>query len=71
MIQNGTKVRWNWGKGTATGKVVETYSSDVTKTIKGYNVIQLADANNKAYYIEQENGDHVLKGENEIEEIDH
>ncbi len=69
MIRKGSKVRWNWGSGTATGKVVETYSSKVSKTIKGYDVTRLATNDNKALYIEQEDGDHVLKSESEVEPV--
>lgn len=31
MIRKGTNVTWKWGKGTAEGKVVETYSKKVSK----------------------------------------
>ena len=37
MIQKGSKVKWEWGNGTATGKVTETYTKEVTKTIDGRN----------------------------------
>ena len=34
----GDSVEWNWGNGTGTGKIVETFTSDVTRTIKGNEV---------------------------------
>lgn len=70
MIKKGTIVQWNWGSGTAKGKVVETYTSKVTKTIKGTEVTRNAVKNNKALYIKQEDGDHVLKSESEVTRID-
>ena len=38
MIQKGTKVTWKWGSGTAHGKVEETFTEKITKTIKGTEV---------------------------------
>lgn len=67
MIRKGTKVKWSWGNGTAHGEVVETYSDTISKTIKGTEVTRHGEKGNKALYIEQENGDHVLKSENEVE----
>ena len=70
MIQKGTQVQWNWGSGTAQGKVVETYTEKVTKTIKGNSVTRNGESGNKALYIKQDDGDHVLKSENEVERVD-
>ena len=70
MIQKGTKVKWKWGNGTATGKVIETYAKEVTKTIEGNEVTRKGESGNKALYIEQEDGDKVLKSESEVERID-
>ncbi|MBO6674853.1 MAG: DUF2945 domain-containing protein [Rhizobiales bacterium] len=62
----GTSVEWNWGQGTGTGKVVEIYTSDVTKTIKGTEVTRNASSDDPAYLIEQEDGDQVLKSHSEL-----
>ncbi len=67
MIREGTEVTWKWGSGTAKGKVIETYTEEVTKTIKGNNVTRKGSDDNKALYIEQEDGDKVLKSESEVE----
>ena len=67
MIQKGSKVRWEWGNGTAEGKVKETYSEDVTKTIKGNKVTRHGEQGNKALLIEQDDGGEVLKLESEVE----
>lgn len=70
MIQKGTNVKWKWGNGTAKGKVKETYTNEVTKTIKGNEVTRKGKEGDKALYIEQEDGDHVLKSESEVERVD-
>lgn len=67
MIQKGTKVKWKWGNGTATGKVEEAYTKKVTKTIKGNSVTRDGEKGNKALYIKQDDGDYVLKAESEVE----
>ena len=69
MITIGTKVRWNWGNGTAQGKVVESYTQKVRKTIKGTEVTRNGETGNKALYIEQEDGNFVLKSESEVERV--
>ena len=66
MIKKGTKVKWNWGNGTATGKVMETYTEKVNKTIKGTKVSRNGKKGDKALYIKQDDGDHVLKSESEV-----
>ncbi len=67
MIREGSKVKWNWGNGTAEGTVKETYTQKVTKTIKGNEVTREGEEGNKALYIKQDDGDHVLKSESEVE----
>lgn len=69
MIRKGTKVQWNWGNGTAQGKVEETYTSDITKKIKGTAVTRKGEKGNKALYIRQQDGDYVLKSESEVERV--
>ncbi|WP_010519984.1 hypervirulence associated TUDOR domain-containing protein [Croceivirga radicis] len=67
MIREGTTVKWKWGNGTAKGKVMETYTTEVTKTINGNKVTRKGSTNDKALFIEQEDGDKVLKSESEVE----
>lgn len=66
MIRKGSKVKWNWGNGIAKGKVLETYTKSITKTLKGSDVTRNGESGNKALYIEQDDGDKVLKLENEV-----
>lgn len=69
MIRKGTSVKWSWGNGTAEGIVQETYTSKITKTIKGNKVTRNGKKGNKALYIEQNDGDLVLKNETEVERV--
>jgi hypothetical protein len=70
MIKKGTEVKWKWGNGTAEGKVEESSTEKVTKTIKGSEVTRNGEEGNKALYIKQEDGDYVLKLESEVERVD-
>ena len=70
MIREGTKVKWNWGNGSAEGKVRATHTEEITKTIKGSEVTRKGSDDNKALEIEQEDGTTVLKLESEVERAD-
>tara|TARA_B100000953_G_C17781214_1_gene345662 strand:+ start:104 stop:316 length:213 start_codon:yes stop_codon:yes gene_type:complete len=62
----GDKVRWEWGDGSATGKIEKVYTEKITRKIKGSEVTRDADNDNPAYYIEQDDGDNVLKSHSEV-----
>ena len=64
----GTEVQWNWGEGTGSGTVKESFTEEVTRTIKGAEVTRDASDDNPAYLIEQEDGDRVLKSHSELEQ---
>tara|TARA_R110002012_G_scaffold219368_3_gene390829 strand:+ start:621 stop:830 length:210 start_codon:yes stop_codon:yes gene_type:complete len=66
MIREGSMVSWKWGNGTAEGKVKETFTESITKTIKGNEVTRHGESGDKALYIEQSDGDMVLKLESEV-----
>lgn len=70
MIKEGTKVKWEWGNGTATGTVKSTHTKEVTRTIDGNEVTRKGEEGDKALVIEQEDGDEVLKSESEVERAD-
>lgn len=70
MIKEGSNVKWKWGNGTATGKVKSTFTKEVTRTIDGSEITRKGEKGNKALYIEQEDGGHVLKLESEVEKTD-
>ncbi|TRX60500.1 hypothetical protein FNH22_05465 [Fulvivirga sp. M361] len=66
MIRKGSKVTWSWGTGTAEGKVQETYTKTVLKTINGNKVTRNGEPGNKALFIRQEDGSEVLKLASEV-----
>ena len=68
-INVGDKVEWNWGSGTATGKVEQTYTRSVTRKIKGTEVTRNGSDADKALYIQQDDGDAVLKLASEVSKV--
>lgn len=70
MIREGSRVKWNWGNGTGEGKVEETYTREVTRTIKGSKITRKGEEGNKALLIKQEDGSRVLKLESEVEKAE-
>jgi hypothetical protein len=67
MIRKGTEVSWDWGDGTATGKVEKTVTDTLTRTIKGSAVTRHGTKNDPALLIRQEDGSGVLKLRSEVE----
>jgi len=65
--RQGSKVEWNWGSGTATGKVAERFERRVQRTLKGSKIVKNGSQDNPAYLIEQEDGDQVLKLGSELQ----
>ncbi|KQM21559.1 DUF2945 domain-containing protein [Novosphingobium sp. Leaf2] len=66
-FHKGATVHWNWGSGTASGKVVDTFERRVSRTLKGKRVSRNGTQDNPAYLIEQEEGAKVLKRGSELE----
>ncbi len=62
----GTKVKWDWGNGTGTGKVETVYTQKQTLEIKGTEVTRDASEDDPAYKIKQDDCDIVLKGHSEV-----
>lgn len=65
-ISEGDKVEWDWGDGTATGTVQSTFEEKTTRKIKGNEVTRDGSKDDPAIYIEQEDGDNVLKLASEV-----
>ncbi len=59
-------VAWNYGSGTARGKIKASFTDKVTRTIKGTQVTRNASQEEPAYLVEQEDGDQALKSESEL-----
>lgn len=68
-FRKGTKVEWKWGSGTATGKVAESFTEDVERTIKGAPIKRKASKEEPAYLVEQEDGDRALKSHSELKAV--
>ncbi len=66
MIREGTEVKWNWGRGEASGRVKKVFHSDVSRTIEGNKVTRAASDDSPAYLIEQSDGQKVLKSSSEV-----
>jgi hypothetical protein len=62
----GDKVEWDWGNGTAQGKVQKVYTQKITMKIKGNEVTRDGSEDCPALYIEQEDGDEVFKLASEV-----
>lgn len=67
VFRTGAKVRWNWGAGTASGKIAERFERRVSRTIAGSRIVRNGTPENPAYLIEQEDGGRVLKRGSELE----
>lgn len=65
-VQSGDKVKWKWGDGYGEGTVQSTFAEKTTRTIKGSEVTRNGSEDDYAVYIEQDDGDHVLKLESEL-----
>ena len=63
----GDKVKWEWGDGTATGTIQSMFEEKTTRKIKGNEVTRDGSKDDPALYIEQEDGDNVLKLASEVE----
>ncbi len=66
-FRKGTKVTWKWGAHTAEGKIAESFTEDVERTIKGEHVKRKASKDEPAYLVEQEDGGKALKSHSELE----
>ncbi|MEP3689250.1 DUF2945 domain-containing protein [Sulfitobacter pontiacus] len=68
--QTGTKVEWDWGNGTGTGKIVKKYTQKITLKLQGSDVTRKASDDEPAYKIEQDDGTEVLKSGSELRKAD-
>lgn len=59
-------VQWNFGSGTAKGKIKESFKTKVTKTLRDTTVTRNASDDEPAYLVEQGDGNQVLKSESEL-----
>lgn len=65
-LRKGQSAEWTWGRGTGEGKVSQTFTHDVTRTIKGKEITRHASKEKPAYLLKQADGGRVLKSESEL-----
>ena len=65
-ISEGDKVSWSWGDGRGYGEVQSCFEEKTTRKIKGSEVTRNGSKDDPALYIEQEDGDNVLKLASEV-----
>lgn len=70
MIRTGSKVKWKRGNDFVVGKVLETATQRMVKSVAGQVITKVGEANNKVLYIEFENGYKALLLEEEVERVD-
>lgn len=70
MIRRGSKVKWKRGDDFVVGKVLETATERMAKTVAGQVITKVGETKNKALYIEFENGYKTLLLEEEVEKVD-
>ncbi len=66
-MKEGTKVKWKWGSGYGSGTIKSIFHEKTTRKIKGSEITRNGSQDDPALYIEQEDGDHVLKLQSEVE----
>ena len=65
-LSEGDTVKWTWGSGTATGEVQSIFHQKTVRTIKGSEVTRNGTKDDPAIYIQQDDGDTVLKLASEV-----
>lgn len=66
-LRVGSTVEWNWGSGSANGKIIERFERKVSRTLKGQRIVRNGTADNPAFLIEQDDGARVLKRGSELQ----
>ena len=65
----GDQVKWDWGNGTANGRIEKVYTQKTTRKINGTEVTRNASKDEPAYYIEQSDDGAALKSHSEVRKV--
>jgi hypothetical protein len=65
-IRKGSTVEWDWGNGTAQGKVTERHEDRIERRINGSHITRNGSPDDPALVIEQDDGQKVLKLKSEV-----
>ncbi|MAY87381.1 MAG: DUF2945 domain-containing protein [Pseudooceanicola sp.] len=65
-IRKGSTVEWDWGNGTAEGKVTERHEDRIERKINGSYISRNGSSDDPALVIEQDDGQKVLKLVSEV-----
>ncbi len=68
-LGTGDRVEWDWGNGTGQGTVRNTYTRKITRSIKSTDVTRNGSDDDPALFIEQGDGDEVLKLSSEVRAV--
>lgn len=68
-VKTGDRVEWDWGQGTGRGKVRSVHADRVERKPQGTKVVRKGTKDDPALYIEQEDGDRVLKLASEVRKV--
>lgn len=65
-IEPDDRVEWDWGRGTASGRVAEIHTERTVRVIKGSRIVRNGSPGNPAVVIRQDDGGEVLKLASEL-----
>ncbi|MBS8225682.1 DUF2945 domain-containing protein [Vannielia litorea] len=65
-VKKGDRVEWDWGQGVAEGRVQSVHAETVERKPQGEAVTRKGTKDDPALYIEQADGDMVLKLASEV-----
>lgn len=65
-LKDGTEVSWTWGAHRAHGRIRQSFTRRVQRTIEGARVVRRATPDEPAYLVEQEDGGRALKSHSEL-----
>jgi len=65
----GAEVSWAWGAHRARGRIRQSFTRRVQRTIEGTRVVRKASPDEPAYLVEQADGARALKSHSELTAI--